>query len=841
MSSLTVDSEDQLKRSFLWSVFIVVSSAGVLLSWSQLRLYPTGLTPLIAAVALYLNDYRRWVRLPVLLANLLGLLALFQLFNQFEGTNLERLQSGTDLLVELTWIVLLMPNTGRRYWWLLGLAALQTAAGTVLISDAGFGVALFVLALLIQWAMCLMTMQSVIGRPRLTRALLKPVSTAVSRQRGRRLRLLLRFLGLDRRERLRDQDSDSEDQAVLIRHGVDLGTHRIVDGAVQRLMGVFWGISLLVAVVAFAVFPRMWMNTDALFAMTPGEALGIGAAGTGLTRTVRLGAYGRLLQSNQLALTLRVRNLRSDREVNIQQFLNAMRQDELYLRGNVYSHYKAGEWELHDRATRPLGPSLQPRAEPAADYELDIRLEPSAATIPVSLLPTRRFDVQKGPPLKQEQRSEILRWDADSSDADMPGVREYRIRTESLLSQTVSSGQRHPILDARDGPLRHWEVSNQLERVFFDSWISSDIQSNLPKLTGIIRRIVPFRANRGGRPEPMGLSTEEKVRLVLDYLSPENGFRYSLDQPRIDLDEDPIDAFLTTGKTGHCEYFASACTLLLQAMRVPCRLVTGYAGCETDSSTGEYAVYQRNAHTWVEVWMGDNWRVIDPTPYSDRLANRSGIRDRSLLQSMGAAFSGFWTGAVSDMSSDRQRAFLEPLFAAASTVWMRLREDGPISALIEARRYIRMGSLTGPIAGLFLIALGMAVWKGKLPGFGALRRLKRSESSGTTVSEPTAARRMTQAYLEFRLICADAGLPCPVAATALDNARAAEARLTELLLQAGLSGMPERLAQAYHRIRFGGAEPDEREFAEIHSDLHRFRKAAESARGGTQSSAATVG
>ena len=54
----------------------------------------------------------------------------------------------------------------------------------------------------------------------------------------------------------------------------------------------------------------------------------------------------------------------------------------------------------------------------------------------------------------------------------------------------------------------------------------------------------------------------------------EQPFTYSLDPPK--LDADPVDQFLFETRSGFCEHYASAFTLLMRAAGLPARVVTGY-------------------------------------------------------------------------------------------------------------------------------------------------------------------------------------------------------------------------------------------------------------------------
>ena len=108
----------------------------------------------------------------------------------------------------------------------------------------------------------------------------------------------------------------------------------------------------------------------------------------------------------------------------------------------------------------------------------------------------------------------------------------------------------------------------------------------------------------------------DKVAAVKNYLITQ--LSYTLDVPP--PGKQPIETFLFDNKRGHCEYFASTAVLLIRALGVPARLVSGFRGGSWNTYGEFIAVRQSDAHTWVEVFMGNyGWQRIDPTP-PDRTA-----------------------------------------------------------------------------------------------------------------------------------------------------------------------------------------------------------------------------
>ena len=75
----------------------------------------------------------------------------------------------------------------------------------------------------------------------------------------------------------------------------------------------------------------------------------------------------------------------------------------------------------------------------------------------------------------------------------------------------------------------------------------------------------------------------------------------------------PLSAFLTRTRAGHCEYFASATTLLLREAGIAARYATGFS-VQEKSAGDDYLVRERHAHAWTRAWIGGAWVDIDTTP-----------------------------------------------------------------------------------------------------------------------------------------------------------------------------------------------------------------------------------
>jgi hypothetical protein len=90
------------------------------------------------------------------------------------------------------------------------------------------------------------------------------------------------------------------------------------------------------------------------------------------------------------------------------------------------------------------------------------------------------------------------------------------------------------------------------------------------------------------------------------------GYEYTL-EPGV-YGTHTADEFWFDRKAGFCEHIASSFVLLMRALDVPARVVTGYQGGQVNNVDGFWTVRQSDAHAWAEVWMaGRGWVRVDPT------------------------------------------------------------------------------------------------------------------------------------------------------------------------------------------------------------------------------------
>jgi transglutaminase-like putative cysteine protease len=102
-----------------------------------------------------------------------------------------------------------------------------------------------------------------------------------------------------------------------------------------------------------------------------------------------------------------------------------------------------------------------------------------------------------------------------------------------------------------------------------------------------------------------------KVMAIQNYL---RQFPYSLQVPGAPSNRDVADYFLFDLQKGYCDYFATTMVVLVRAVGIPARMVTGFSMGTYDYTTRRFVVVEANAHSWVEVYFpGLGWVEFEPT------------------------------------------------------------------------------------------------------------------------------------------------------------------------------------------------------------------------------------
>jgi len=130
-------------------------------------------------------------------------------------------------------------------------------------------------------------------------------------------------------------------------------------------------------------------------------------------------------------------------------------------------------------------------------------------------------------------------------------------------------------------------------------------------------------------------TTSEKVRKIKEFFLSEFTYTRYLSIPRARAYRErpsEIEDFLTTSKRGHCEYFATAATLLLRAADIPARYTVGFSVVEKHPTKNEWIMRGTHSHAWTRFWdeQTEKWVDLDATPPDWLLAETDQRADRLL-------------------------------------------------------------------------------------------------------------------------------------------------------------------------------------------------------------------
>lgn len=133
-----------------------------------------------------------------------------------------------------------------------------------------------------------------------------------------------------------------------------------------------------------------------------------------------------------------------------------------------------------------------------------------------------------------------------------------------------------------------------------------------------------------------GKSQQQILQEVNNYF--QENFSYSLQLLGKDKNLTPLSTFLLKTRSGHCEYFATATTMLLRALGIPTRYVVGYSVHEFSRLENLYIVRNRHAHAWSLVYLNGKWQSFDTTPVDWRSLEDANISRLAFIGDLWALF-----------------------------------------------------------------------------------------------------------------------------------------------------------------------------------------------------------
>jgi len=143
-------------------------------------------------------------------------------------------------------------------------------------------------------------------------------------------------------------------------------------------------------------------------------------------------------------------------------------------------------------------------------------------------------------------------------------------------------------------------------------------QERLPR--GHYKRLPPKKISKRLRELVKKLTQDkntdyEKAIALRDYLR--TTFPYKLYAKKSPKEKESTDYFIFELKEGHCEYFATALTIMARLAKLPARVATGFSPGNYNTLTSQFDVYEYHAHAWTQIFIEDKgWLTFDATPPS---------------------------------------------------------------------------------------------------------------------------------------------------------------------------------------------------------------------------------
>ncbi|GAB4144786.1 MAG: transglutaminaseTgpA domain-containing protein [Planctomycetaceae bacterium] len=791
-------------HSSLRNITIVLQiSAHCLAGWASLMLgYAEGAVfPYLLTAPVLLFSYfalNRWPKLQLspLVANVFGLLAFgLAAAGLFSDSIESRLLSGAHLLVILSWIVLLQTKNLSQYWWLFALAVLQVSVGSILTNRALYGLFLVVFLLLSVWTLSIFSLQQAAARF-VSSTELEEIHSGANR-RGTS----------EKSDEVPANEPAKDDRKT----SPFLESSRVFSGIQLsdgnrwfsfRFLGGICGLTisaLIIAMVFFLLIPRRWIGRQAW-------ASAVSSSKTrtlvGFTENIQLGEMGSILESNERVMEIRIFDHDTNQQMDVEQYARSLGYDEPLFRGQVLDTYTRGRWTKTQVRTNPR--NLLPA--PNRGYiRQEIRLAPIGTHVLFAIRPlpirpvhaARQKDSET--PLTLQPIGSVLQRNRLTS-------RQVRLVYE-VFTQTAENARRRRDPRYRTRDEISWSPYLSLPR------------DRLAKLRAEARRVSGYES-AGERP-----SSAEMARRLVAYLRDSGTFQYSLTAKREQFSMDPVEEFLER-KTGHCEYFATALALMLRAVDIPSRLVSGFKGGNINELSGQFEVEQRHAHAWVEAMIDGHWQVLDPTPADERNKILDGMGHFRSWKELMSLLTSLWNSYIVDINfnSQNQKVYT-PLKKNAQDFWKSMTSEtsgksgrwGAIKAfLLNPKRWF---SWQGGVIAFVLMLFGSFV-------YWAVRKLMVLWKK--LGSERKNRRQSNQVFVEFyerfRDICAQQGLVRKSAETEREFVQSVSRTFRKRSSKQEFQEFLNRVPEVFYSVRFGHQNLTDHEYEQLQNQLTAFEK-----------------
>jgi protein-glutamine gamma-glutamyltransferase len=771
---------------FFISIYGLVAMAGAMLAFAEGSPFPEILTPALAIVAYVLTDRTKTVYLPLLVANILGVIAFLGAGWQMRNQTLEqRVLIAAHLLVYLSWIVLFQKKNLAQYWWMCALAVLQVAVGSILTIDTSYGGLLVAFMFASLWTLSLMSLyeaylQYEAGGPSEVTVRSNVASRSPTGWR------MGRKAAAERARTLWMRPSAARGAIQLDPDERWLGLRYT-----RSILAI--GMAALVVAAAFFLFiPRLWAGRTE---WGSSETKKLAAAGmSGFTNEVRLGDMVPLLENSKRALQIRMFDEKNN-PLDLEDYCAQVGYIEPLFRGATLEVYEDSTWRGSGHLTTWVPEPKNPRA--ARHVRQEILLEPIGTSLLFAIHPVVAVRLANQQDVVQTMPTSHQMFRPDTVPFDKP------------VSYTVFSPPAAIAERELGNLLHHLNISltnlNDAHRAFL-----ALPEDGLKKLKELTLKVTHGEQIVGDPTDPSSAEQAKRlVDVVCHYLRDSGEYVYSLDTSVKDPKLDPVEDFLINRKAGHCEYFASALALMLRSVNVPTRMVSGFKGGTVNTISGAYEVEQRHAHVWVEALIGGRrWLTVDPTPAAREVSVASFAAPVKSVHELASVVNTTWSQLMNMSINEQQNSFYVPVRDAIANWWTPKSGPRPFLARLY---YGIIDFATDPtqwftVKGIVAASLTGATFA----AIGLLLRLRRRIWKRLTglVKRRRSAREIRIAFYErFEALCRQLGLIRSSHQTQREFAGSVGPRIREVVASAdGLPDLPPRLVEFFYRVRFGDEE-----------------------------------
>lgn len=547
-----------------------------------------------------------------------------------------------------------------------------------------------------------------------------------------------------------------------------------------RSLAFFSGVSLftilLLATPLFLAMPRLALRNA-------GNGWLQGASLSGFSDTVRLGDVGQLKLNPQLVMRVRVEQPANQYRANLR------------WRGITLDYYDQGNWRdsLTWRGTRKIG--ARPVTKRGNTFWVEdtqqLNHRQAEASFTRQTFYVEPLDTQTiftAPrPLWVEGVPSLWRDDSDSLWTSNHALNR-------LVYQVESDTRR-----ASDKELREDNASDYAQEIRL-------------RYTQLPKTFDPRVGQLAAKVTKGATTALDMARRLESHLR--ESYSYSLNLRRTD-EGDPVADFLFNVQAGHCEYFASAMTLMLRTQGIPARIVNGFQMGDYSEISDFYIVRQSDAHSWVEVYFPKHgWVAFDPTPAAG--LNQYENNWLATVRHVGESLEMFWLESVIGFGANEQASLVFRMhrtlttyqsdFSTTLTDW-RTRFAAflkaarevlpPLTAQDWAEAIFSPAVLALLLGGSALIG-GLVVWRNR--AYSWRRRLQR---------DPLASA--VAFYQEMLEALARAGYHRLPTQTPQEFAQALALPAVSLI------------TKRYQQVRFGGKTLDETEIRHVEVALKDLR------------------